>query len=168
VPKRMLQLLGALAAVGILVVVPSLASAASSSAGGGCNDSNHPWSRWGSTWRGHDGNGPYWRGWGPGGGYFDGFSYDPGCDAAHTGKLKTVMVAVDRVRGARCQHLTASHRLGRPGSCARPHWLRAHGTSAWRYDVKRRLPRGRYRIHRRAIDAAGNREPASHLRLRIR
>jgi hypothetical protein len=170
--KNMLQLLGALAAVGVLAVAPSVAGAASSSAeltgDGGCNDSSSPWSRWGRNWQGHDGHGPYWRGWGDHGGYFNGYAGDPGCDAFHTGKVARVMVAVDRMRGDRCQHLHASHRLGRSGSCARPHWLRARGTSAWRYDIGRRLPRGRYRIHRRAVDVAGNREPVRHLRLRIR
>jgi hypothetical protein len=169
--NRPLRLLGALAAVGVLVVAPSAAGAAPSSAeptGGGCTDNNHPWSRWGHGWWGRDGHGPYWRGWGDRGGYFNGYSWDPGCDAAHSGRLARVMVAVHRVRGSRCQPLLASHRLGRPRSCARPHWLRARGTSAWRYRIRRRLPQGRYRIHRQAVDAAGNREPARHMRIRIR
>jgi hypothetical protein len=165
--KRILGLLGAVAAVAVLVAAPSVASAGDGG-GGGCNDSSHPWSRWGHNWWGNDGHGPYWRGWDGNGGYFNGYSWDPGCDAAHPGKVARVQVAVHRLRGSRCQPLLRSHRLGRPGSCARPHWLKAKGTDSWRYDIGRKLPRGRYRIHRRAIDAAGNREPVRHLRLRVR
>jgi hypothetical protein len=172
VPKHMLQLLAALAAVGVLAVAPSVARAASSStaaeASGPCSDSNHPWSRLAHSWWRRDGRGPYWRGWGPGGGYLNGWSWDPGCDVAHEGTIARVMVAVHRLRGSRCQPLLASHRLGRPRSCERLHWLRARGTSAWRYRIKRRLPRGEYRIYRRSVDAAGNREPVRWKRIRIR
>ena len=62
--KPMFKLLGALAAVGVLAVAPSVARAAPSSAGeagggGGCDDHNAPWSRWGHTWWGSNGDGPY-------------------------------------------------------------------------------------------------------------
>ena len=170
----MFKLLGALAAVGVLAVAPSVASAAPPSAGAaeggsGCEDNSAPSSRWGHTWWGSNGHGPYWRGWDDGDGELDGYSWDPGCDADHNGKVARVMIAVDRLRGSRCQHLSAgSQRLGRAGSCARPQWIRARGTSAWHYGITRRLARGRYRIHRRAVDAAGNRERARHMTLRIR
>lgn len=45
--------------------------------------------------------------------------------------------------------------------------MRARGTRNWRFGITRDLPAGRYRLHRRAIDAAGNRERTRLLHLRI-
>jgi len=181
-PVRMLQLLGALLAVALLVVAPSMASddpaptAKAAGGGSGC-DTYPPESGWGNGWWGHDNDGGRsWNGWGDGDGYFDGDSSDQGCDgsssraaqASKAGKVARVMVAVDRLRGGRCQHLGRSGRLGRPKSCATTNWMRAKGTTSWRHDIPRRLPSGRYRLHRRAVDAAGNREQPHLLHLRIR
>ena len=166
--RTILHLLGGLLAVGALAIAPALASgdgASTTRAGdpGGCNDTGSPHSRWGHNWWDHDGNGPYWRGWGDGNGYFGGRAWDPNCDATHKGRVARVMVAVDRLRGQRCQRLSSKHRLGRPVSCSRTRWIRASGTKHWRHRISRALPRGHYRLHRRAIDAAGNRERA-HMR----
>ena len=79
------------------------------------------------------------------------------------------MVAVKRLRGSgRCQHLSRSGRLSEPGSCGPTRWMKASGTRSWRFPISRALPAGRYRLHRRAVDAAGNREQARLLHLRIR
>jgi hypothetical protein len=68
------------------------------------------------------------RGRGDGNGELNGYSWGPGRDAAHNGKVARVMIAVDRLCGSRCQHLSSgSQRLGRAGSCARPQWIRARG-----------------------------------------
>ena len=178
-PQRVLKMLGGLLAVAALIA-PSAASGDSPSAakiaGNGNYDQYPPYSHWGNDWWGHDGNGHrYWNGWGDGDGYFDGSSGDRGGygsqngnAARQTGKVDRVMVAVKRLRGAgRCQNLHRSG-LSRPGSCTQTHWMRAKGTSSWRFDIPRSLPSGRYRLHRRAVDAAGNRERSHLLHVRIR
>jgi hypothetical protein len=136
--------------------------------GPGSGDNVPPSSYWGNNWSGNDSQGRYWRGWGDGQGDFGGGSFDNRNDAYHPGKVDHVMVPVDRVRGSRCQHLGRSGHLGRFGSCSSARWLRATGTEAWNYHVSKKLPAGHYRLHRRAIDAAGNRERPHVLNLRIR
>jgi hypothetical protein len=172
--KRTLQLLGGLLSVAALIVAPAAAPAHTTStadqsrAGGGCQDNRPPSSRWGHGWWGRDGRGSYWRGWGDGHGDFHGRAYDPGCDALHPGKVARVMVAVERVRGSSCQRMHASGHLGPRVSCSRPHWLRAQNTRHWRYHIPKSLPQGHYRLHRRAVDSAGNREGKHTMHLRIR
>ncbi len=78
------------------------------------------------------------------------------------------MVAVKRLRPSGCQHLTRAGHLSRIGGCAGTHWMKAKGTAKWRFDISRRLPSGRYRLQRRAVDAAGHRERTHLLHLRIR
>jgi hypothetical protein len=160
--KTLLQLLGGLLAVAALAAIPAAATgdATTTRAGdpGGCNDSVPPYSRWGHGWSDHDNNGRYWRGWGDGNGYFGGRAWDPNCDAAHKGRVARVMVAVDRMRGDQCQRLSSKDRLGKRVDCSQRRWLRARGTTHWRHHIGRSLPRGHYRLHRRAIDAAGNKE----------
>jgi hypothetical protein len=175
--KRVLQLLGGAVAVAILAVGLSVAGAdpsATAKVAGvpGCDDNYPPYSRWGGDWWGRDGDGRYWNGWGDGNGYFDGRSYDRGCRGygnapAAAGKVDRVMVAAKRLRGDRCQHLLRSGRLSRPGSCAATRWMRAKGAGSWRFDIPRDLPRGDYRLHRRAVDESGNREKQRLLHLRI-
>ena len=174
-PHRLLQLIGGLAAVAILALS---GTAMAGGPGGGYSgsycDHYRPWSNWGHGWWGHDGDGRYWNGWGDGNGYFDGNSSDRGCDGGSAavrpkGKVDRVRVAVKRLRpGSTCQHLTRSGRLSRPGSCGATHWLRAQGTSFWHYRIGKALPAGHYRLHRQAIDAAGNRERQRMLHLWIR
>lgn len=177
-PVRMLQLLGVMLVVAAVSVAPAMATTGTSpsanAAGNGCNG-NGPWSNWGHNWYGHDGDGRYWQGWGDGDGYFDGQSdygncgaYGSGAGSAAVGKVARVMVAVKRLRPSGCQHLTPSGHLSRIGRCAGTHWMKADGTTNWRFDINRRLPSGRYRLHRRAIDASGHRERTHLLHLRIR
>lgn len=64
---------------------------------------------------------------------------------------------------ARCRWLTgprATFSGARPvkGRCATPRWLRAKGTSAWTYRLRRALPPGRYVLYVRATSAGGFRE----------
>ena len=180
-PVRMLQLLGVLLVVAAVGVAPSMATTdtspgakAAGNGGNGCND-NGPWSNWGHNWYGHDGDGRYWQGWGDGDGYFNGNSdygncggYGSSAQSAAAGKVARVMVAVKRLRPSGCQHLTRAGHLSRIGRCAGTHWMKAKGTANWRFDINRRLPSGRYRLHRRAVDASGHRERTHLLHLRIR
>jgi hypothetical protein len=185
--KRIGHSLGWLLAAALLAVGPSVASGsptahtAGSGGGGngGCNDNWPPSSNWGNGWWGHDGQGSYWNGWGDGNGYFNGHASDSnGCGgngghsmvagAAATGKVARVMVAVKRLDGSKCQHLFSSGRLGSAGSCKPTHWMRAKGTSAWRFDIPKELPKGNYQLHREAIDAAGNHEKQHVMHLSIR
>jgi hypothetical protein len=68
-----------------------------------------------------------------------------------------VAVAIAR-RSAdgRCRFVAASGRLGKPRSCSRRRYLRAHGTRRWSVRLAHRLARGRYVAWVRARDAAGN------------
>jgi hypothetical protein len=179
-PKRMLKVFGGLLAVAALIVAPSAASGDSAPtakiSGNGNSDQYPPSSQWGNGWWGPDGNGGRnWQGWGDGNGYFDGSSSDRGGNggqhgnaARPAGKVDRVMVAVKRLRGGgRCQHLYRSG-LSSTGSCTGTHWMRAKGTTSWRYDIPTGLPSGRYRLQRRAVDAAGNRERTHLLHVRIR
>ena len=172
-PKRMLQILAVLLAAGAVSAVPagaSVAGAPIANVSDDCDNDNYPpYSRFGHGWYGHDGHGDYWRGWGDGNGYFGGSSYDDYCNTADKlGKVDRVMVAVKRLRGSRCQHLLSSGHLSPRRDCGRMHWMRAHGTDRWHHRIAARLPHGQYRIHRRAVDAAGNREDMHTRRVRIR
>ena len=169
--KHVLSVLGGLLAVAVLAAVPAAASAAPIAAASGtpsCYDDNDPYSGWGHSWWHDGGNHPYWHGWHDGNGYFGGHSYDPGCDAAHPGKVDRVMVAVQRLRGDKCRNMAANGRLGRGGDCKDVGWFKAKGTKHWRHAIPRRLPAGHYRLHRRAVDANGNREAAKRRHLWIR
>jgi hypothetical protein len=175
-PLRFAQVLGALLAVAALAALPAGAASGGSPTANGSNycDDNGPWSNWGDGWYGHDGDGRYWRGWGDGNGYFDGHAYYGHCDrydssavrSAH-GRVDHVMVAVKRLRDSGCQHLRRSGHLTGIRPCGTTHWMRADGTRNWRLDIARRLPAGRYRLHRRAVDNHGNSERNGRLHLRI-
>jgi hypothetical protein len=179
-PLRILQLLGALLVVAALGVVPSVATSDNASptaraADDDC-DNNGPWSRWGSDWWHHDGGNRYWDGAGDGNGYFDGNSYYGNCARygkvagdAGAGRVVRVEVAAKRLHGdGRCQHLSRAGRLSKAGSCHPTRWMKADGVRNWRFDVANALPPGRYRLHRRAVDADGNREDADRLHVKIR
>ncbi len=179
-PKLTLQLLLGVLAVAMLAVGPSAASddprpTAKSAGNGGGYGCDHypPHSRYGDDWWGRDGDGRYWNGYGDDNGYFDGRSYDRGCPgsgarASARGRVARVMVAVKRLRDGRCQHLNRSGNLSSRGSCGHTHWMRAKGKGRWSFQVPKGLPRGRYRLHARAVDRAGNRERTRLLHLRIR
>jgi len=166
------SLFSILLAACVIAVVPSAASAAPARAagdpGGGCSDNRPPYSRWGHGWWGNDGGGHYWNGWDDGDGRFGGRAYDYRCDSTHKGRVDRVMVAVERLRGSRCQRLFRSGQLGSPVDCSRTHWMRAQGTRRWHHHIPSVLPKGHYRLHRRAVDSAGNRERAHMRHLWIR
>ena len=175
-PKRILQLIGGLLAVGALAVAPTAATADASSTakvsggGSGCQDYWEPQSRWGNgNWYGHNNN---WGGWGDGDGYFGGRSWDQDCNGygstATAARVARVMVSVQRLRGSQCQHLSGSGSLGRLTDCSNTRPLQATGMRHWRLRIVNPLPRGRYRLWHRAIDAVGNRGKPHVLRLRIR
>jgi len=117
-----------------------------------------------------------WNGWGDGNGSFDGNASDHGCGgsgsavglSAASGKVHYVRVAIDRINGSNCQNVNSSGSFGATTSCGNPHWMKAKGTSHWRFDIPKRLPAGRYRLRRSAVDAAGNRERPARMDLRIR
>ena len=170
--NRILPIVGGLLAAGALAAGPAAASVSAPAAAplaDDCDDRYAPSSRWGRNWSGHDGDGYYWRGWGDGDGYFGGHSYDDSCDVAdHKGTVSRVMVALKRQRGPRCQHLLPSGRLGGRADCGPTRWIKARGTRRWHHHIATVLPRGRYRLHRRAVDASGNRERAHRRHLWIR
>ena len=176
-PKRMLQLVGGLLAVGALAVAPAAATADASSTatlsggGSGCQDNYDPQSNWGNGWYGNDGNGSYWRGWGDGDGYFGGNSWDQGCNgsssSATAARVGRVMVAVQRLRGSKCQHLSRSGSLGKRTGCD-ARFFKASGTRHWKHHIANPLPAGHYRLMHRAIDAAGNRGRLHVKRVSIR
>lgn len=88
-------------------------------------------------------------------GVIHGIAIDQGCGTNGAGKVKSVQVAIARKVGKKCQHLQANGRLGRATSCSHV-WLKAKGKNAWSFRLSHRLPRGKYMIGTRAVDAAGN------------
>jgi hypothetical protein len=95
-------------------------------------------------------------------GVIRGIAIDQGCGAAGAGKVKSVDVAISRRVGTRCQHLRRNGKLGRASSCTTHIWLRAKGSKAWSFRLRHQLPRGKYLVSTRAIDAAGNIETRGH------
>ena len=81
-----------------------------------------------------------------------GTASDSGCNA----RVRRVAVSVARVSGKRCRFLRASGGFGPPVACSRATALTASGTTRWSLRIRRRLPRGTYRVTVRAIDAVGN------------
>jgi len=103
------------------------------------------------------------------GGILRGRSRDLGCGAA----VRRVLVSIAReTRGRRCRFLLASGRFSRARSCLRTSYLVAGGTRSWTLRVRARLPRGRYKVWVRGVDAAGNVERKARqrnfARLRVR
>jgi hypothetical protein len=174
--KRMLQLAGGLLAVGALAVAPTAATADTSptaklsGGGSGCDDNWDPQSRWGNgNWNGDDNN---WGGWGDADGWFGGQSWDQDCSgngsSATAARVARVKVAVQRLRGSQCQHLSPSDKLGSRTPDCGARWMRARGTGQWRHSIDNPLPAGRYRLMHRAVDAAGNRGKVHVRHLSIR
>jgi hypothetical protein len=89
-------------------------------------------------------------------GVLRGIAIDQGCGAAGAGKVKSVSVAIARKVGKRCQHLMRNGRLDRASACTSHIWLAAKGSKSWTFRARHQLPRGRYLVRTRAIDAAGN------------
>jgi hypothetical protein len=100
---------------------------------------------------------------------FRGRSIDRVCSTgskkfAFHGRVKRVTVAMSKRAGKRCRFLTAKGRLSRARSCRKPIRLRAKGhylgrrtdKTAWTYRARVHIPRGRYRVNVRGIDAFGH------------
>jgi hypothetical protein len=95
-----------------------------------------------------------------------GKSRDVGCGAkaARTprdrGGIRRVYVSIAKVVGRnKCRFLTRKGTLTRKRSCGRSILLAAKGRARWRFSLRARLPRGKYRAIGRAVDRAGNKEP---------
>jgi hypothetical protein len=85
-----------------------------------------------------------------------GTARDLGCAVSGKGTVRRVQVSLKRKTGRRCQSVSMTGRLGRPGSCTRAVWLKAAGTAKWSFRLPKSLRRGTYLISSRAVDAAGN------------
>ena len=64
--------------------------------------------------------------------------------------------SIDRDAGHRCRFLQPNNHFGPRVSCLRTTYLSTKGTTRWSVRLKRRLPRGRYVVWVRGIDAVGN------------
>jgi hypothetical protein len=74
-----------------------------------------------------------------------------------TGSLRVIRVAVGRRLSAkRCRFLRADGRFAAPTACTRTTYLTARGKGTWSLNLKARLPRGRYVVWVRGVDAFGN------------
>ncbi len=82
-----------------------------------------------------------------------GSARDRGC--GRRSGVARVDVAVARKVGARCAFLRTASAFAAPRSCLRPSYVRAAGTRSWRLTTGR-LPRGRYVVRVRAVDASRN------------
>jgi hypothetical protein len=91
---------------------------------------------------------------------------DRGCAvaAARTprdrGGIKRIYVSIGKVVGkGKCRFLTRKGTLLRKKrNCNRAVLLTAKGGTHWRFSIRARLPRGKYRAVERAVDRAGNKE----------
>jgi hypothetical protein len=102
-----------------------------------------------------------------------GTSKDLGCGKGRRGTVKRIRVSIARRTGKKCRSLLADGKLSRKRtSCRRTSYVNAKGSTRWTLTLKRRLPRGRYQIWVRGVDAAGNVEHKSRKRnfkrLRVR
>ncbi|MFL5896325.1 MAG: hypothetical protein ACJ76Z_14590 [Thermoleophilaceae bacterium] len=95
-----------------------------------------------------------------------GTATDKGCTDSY---VAIVSVSVARQTGKKCSFLAKGARFSRKkSSCAKPHWISAHGTATWRLRLPKRLAHGKYRVLTRAVDSAGNVEKSHGKRLAIR
>jgi hypothetical protein len=78
-----------------------------------------------------------------------------GTAADADGDLVKVEVAVVQKTGKRCKALTPNGSL-KNATCTARTFLKAAGTSAWAFMLKRKLPRGGYVVYVRVTDAAGH------------
>jgi hypothetical protein len=79
---------------------------------------------------------------------------------AHVDVAVRVLSAGTRAPAHLCQWVNGQGRLvrrkaGTSGQCDSPLWLRATGTSRWRYHFRRRLASGRYQLLIRVVNRAG-------------
>jgi hypothetical protein len=97
-----------------------------------------------------------------------GTASDRGCGASGRGSVARVTISVVRKHGKRCRYMSSGGRLGRAKSCSAPTWLTAHGSSRWSFGLPKKLPRGAYKIHVRAVDSAANVGLQRSLSVRVR
>jgi uncharacterized delta-60 repeat protein len=87
--------------------------------------------------------------------------------AAPAGKIAKVEIAVQKVdskllkKKRRCLWLSSNKAKFKKikavqKKCATPRWLTANGTTAWTYKLKRKLPKGSYRLSVRSTATDGN------------
>ena len=76
----------------------------------------------------------------------------PGATAAGVGSVK---VGLQKRVGKRCRPLRKNGKLGKARRCSKSAPLKARGTSAWSYKLRKRLPRGRYVLRVVATDRGG-------------
>ncbi|HEX8103754.1 MAG TPA: DUF4185 domain-containing protein [Solirubrobacteraceae bacterium] len=81
-------------------------------------------------------------------------------DAGCAGVARVRVTVARREGGRRCRFLGAGGRLGRVRACRRAVAQTARGTGVWAFNRPVRLPRGRYVVRARAVDAAGHAERA--------
>ena len=92
---------------------------------------------------------------------FRGRATDTGC--GH--RVNTVRVSISRrLAHQRCRFLLGNMRFRAPRSCKRPSYLPATGRGSFSFARKLKLPKGRYVIWTRGIDAAGNVERKARTR----
>lgn len=93
-----------------------------------------------------------------------------GSSAAHCpSTVKSVGVAIARLKGKKCSFLSAHHRWGRYGACKPTVYLPASGTYSWALSLKLKLKAGRYSVWGRAIDSksvTGTATAGKHIKLR--
>jgi hypothetical protein len=95
-----------------------------------------------------------------------GTATDKGCTESF---VAHVSVSVALQKGKKCQFLAKGARFSsKKSSCAKPHWISAHGTATWSLHLPKHLKHGKYRILTRAVDSAGNVEKSHGKRLAIR
>ena len=83
-------------------------------------------------------------------------------------RVTKVRVALARKTGSQCRFLKANGRFSAKRSCLRTSYLTAKGTSRWTFSKRVRLPRAKYNVWSRAIDAAGQIERKQRTRNLIR
>ncbi len=105
--------------------------------------------------------------------FLRGNASDKGCSAAaatskRPGAVQRVTLTVARKAAGSCRFVSKKGTLGRSRSCLSPVYLTAKGTRSWSLELRGTFPKGNYEVTVRARDAAGNREPAKKIALRLR
>ena len=85
-----------------------------------------------------------------------GTATDRGCGAKGAGKVKRVDIAIAKAQGKLCRFMNVAGKLANARRCTRRAYLPAKGAAKWSLRIGRKLPRGRYVVFVRAVDAAGN------------
>ncbi len=105
--------------------------------------------------------------------FLRGNASDKGCSASaatskRPGAVRRVTLTLARKAGGSCRFVSKKGTLGRARNCLSPVYLTAKGTRSWSLELRGSFPKGTYEVTVRARDAAGNRERAQKLSLRLR